>query len=100
MTAKPAALSDFYDPPIDAIEDRTPSDLTPTETAYALGWATDRDVEWLAAGLVTEAMQERAKTLLMWKNRYWQGMDDHAAAGAQELYYELVSYGLGVGSDA
>jgi hypothetical protein len=48
---------------------------------------------------VTEAMKERAKTLLMWKSRYWQGMDDHAADGAQELYCELVSYGLGVGSD-
>jgi hypothetical protein len=94
VKAKPAAQLDFYDPPIASVEDATPSGLTPTETEYRLGWATDRDVEWLAAGLVTEAMQERAKTLLMWKNRYWQWMDDQAADGAQELYLELVSYGL------
>lgn len=94
MKAKQAALSDFYDAPIEAVEDVTPSGLTPTETDYRLGWATDRDVEWLAAGLVTETMQERAKTLLMWKNRYWQGHDTAAADGAQELYFELVAYGL------
>jgi len=85
---------DFYAPPIDVVEDARPSGLTPTETEYLLGCATDRDVEFLAHGLVTTAMQEKAKGLLLWKNRYWQGMDDQAADGAHELYLELLSYGL------
>jgi hypothetical protein len=92
VKAKQAALADFYDAPIDFIEDRTPCTLP---NSYLIGWFSDRDVEYLAAGKVTDAMQERAKTLLMWKNRYWQGMDTAAADGAQELYLELVSYGLG-----
>ena len=78
MKAKAAAQLDFYDPPIEYVEDRTPCTLP---NSYLIGWFSDRDVEWLAAGKVTEAMQERARTLLKWKNRYWQGMDPIAAEG-------------------
>lgn len=86
----------FYDAPIQEVIDATPSNIPATETEYRLGWGTDRDVEWLAAGLVTDALRERAKSLLMWKNRYWQGTTPQAAEGAHELYLELLSYGLEV----
>lgn len=91
-------FDDFYAPPIEEVRGETDgvAAVAATGPVYTF-FATDRDVEFLAAGVVTADMQAMATSLLSWKRRYWDGMSPMAADGAYELYLELLSYGLDVG---
>ena len=90
--ARQATLFDesFYAPPIDEVVDDTADTRRCVGPVYRF-WASDKDTECLAHGIVTEDIRAMASSMLKWKQHYWQGTD---AEAAYALYLELVSYGL------